>query len=87
MVEARRPDHKPSVLFEPEEVTFEIHYETKHGENLYITGEGEAFGKWDPYRLKMKWTEVGLMLLTTRDIFGQSRLEFLSLTSNTSTFL
>lgn len=46
-------------------VTFRIHYSTRLGQRLCITGETEAFGKWSPQRARlMNYTKDGIWEFT-----------------------
>ena len=38
-------------------VTLKMHYETKFGEYLCVTGETNELGKWTNFSCKLKWTE------------------------------
>jgi hypothetical protein len=37
-------------------LTLRIHYETKFGEYLCVTGDIDELGNWEQYICKLKWT-------------------------------
>ena len=43
-------------------IDFRIHYESKWGENLVVTGNIKELGNWDPFKgLRLNWGQVRII--------------------------